>query len=166
MHTVRNEAQGVYSKNGTLIVENRALQAKLAAYESHGPDGHNVTNAQLVEVRDKLAAAEEALLAYIEAYTPDGHVAPHDCFSTGPLTGGIVADMLACPGCIAKKKSDAIFAGHAPAPTCTCGSLKVKNNKSEWVCVECQGEGHAPATPQQAHLAQSGELWVGPEEDE
>ena len=48
---------------------------------------------------------EEAVDAYRTAYTPDGHVAPHDCFATGPKTGDPIQDLIACPGCWAERKA-------------------------------------------------------------
>ena len=48
---------------------------------------------------------EEAVEAYRTAYTPDGHVAPHDCFATGPKTGNPIEDLVACPGCWAERKA-------------------------------------------------------------
>jgi hypothetical protein len=50
--------------------------------------------------RDEL---RKALEAYREAYAPDGHSSPHDCFATGPLTGNAVVDYIQCPGCHAEK---------------------------------------------------------------
>jgi hypothetical protein len=41
-----------------------------------------------------------ALSAYIAAYP---HFAPHDCFATGPHTGDPIMDLVACPGCNAKR---------------------------------------------------------------
>ena len=43
----------------------------------------------------------EALKRVIEAAERSlgDHVAPHDCFATGPLTGNPIADYVACPGC-------------------------------------------------------------------
>jgi len=53
-------------------------------------------------LKDRVKRFEEALKAYQEAYTPDGHVAPHDCFSTGPKTGHGFQDHVWCPGCYAE----------------------------------------------------------------
>ena len=58
-----------------------------------------------VELRARVKRLEEALIAYQEAYTPDGHVAPHDCFSTGPKTGHGFQDHVWCPGCYAASKA-------------------------------------------------------------
>lgn len=54
---------------------------------------------------DRIKRLEEALTAYQEAYTPDGHIAPHDCFSTGPKTGDFFQDHVWCPGCYAASKA-------------------------------------------------------------
>lgn len=45
-----------------------------------------------------------------EAYIPDGHTAPHDCFATGPKTGDYIQDLIACPGCAAEDAYDAALA--------------------------------------------------------
>lgn len=57
------------------------------------------------EVLARIKRLEEAVDAYRKAYTPDGHVAPHDCFATGPKTGNPNQDLLACPGCWAERKA-------------------------------------------------------------
>ena len=54
---------------------------------------------------DRIKRLEEAVEAYRTAYTPDGHVAPHDCFATGPKTGNPIEDLVACPGCWAERKA-------------------------------------------------------------
>lgn len=54
---------------------------------------------------DRIKRLEEALSAYQTAYTPDGHVAPHDCFATGPRTGDPIEDLIVCPGCWAARKA-------------------------------------------------------------
>ena len=54
---------------------------------------------------DRIKRLEEAVDAYRTAYTPDGHVAPHDCFATGPKTGDPIQDLIACPGCWAERKA-------------------------------------------------------------
>jgi hypothetical protein len=54
---------------------------------------------------DRIKRLEEAGEAYRTAYTPDGHVAPHDCFATGPKTGNPIEDLVACPGCWAERKA-------------------------------------------------------------
>jgi hypothetical protein len=53
----------------------------------------------------RIKRLEEAVEAYRTAYTPDGHVAPHDCFATGPRTGNPIQDLIACPGCWAERKA-------------------------------------------------------------
>ena len=60
---------------------------------------------QLNEANDRIKRLEEAVEAYRTAYTPDGHVAPHDCFATGPKTGNPIEDLVACPGCWAERKA-------------------------------------------------------------
>ena len=60
---------------------------------------------ELQEARDRIKRLEEAVEAYRTAYTPDGHVAPHDCFATGPKTGNPIEDLVACPGCWAERKA-------------------------------------------------------------
>jgi len=60
---------------------------------------------ELNAANDRIKRLEEAVDAYRKAYTPDGHVAPHDCFATGPKTGNPWQDYLTCPGCWAELKS-------------------------------------------------------------
>ena len=54
---------------------------------------------------ERIKRLEAAVEAYRTAYTPDGHVAPHDCFATGPKTGNPIEDLVACPGCWAERKA-------------------------------------------------------------
>lgn len=54
---------------------------------------------------ERIKRLEAAVKAYQEAYTPDGHFAPHDCFATGPKTGNPIQDLVACPGCWAERKA-------------------------------------------------------------
>ena len=60
---------------------------------------------KLNAANDRIKRLEEAVAAYRTAYTPDGHVAPHDCFATGPKTGDPIQDLIACPGCWAERKA-------------------------------------------------------------
>jgi len=53
----------------------------------------------------RIKRLEKAVDAYQKAYTPDGHVSPHDCFATGPKTGNPWQDFLTCPGCWAELKA-------------------------------------------------------------
>ncbi len=57
------------------------------------------------QLKARIKRLEEAVDAYRTAYTPDGHVAPHDCFATGPMTGNPIQDLIACPGCWAERKA-------------------------------------------------------------
>ena len=59
----------------------------------------------LDKANHRIKRLEEAVEAYRTAYTPDGHFAPHDCFSTGPKTGNPIEDLVACPGCWAECKA-------------------------------------------------------------
>ncbi len=61
--------------------------------------------AKIQSLRERIKRLEEAVDAYRTAYTPDGHVAPHDCFATGPKTGNPIEDLVACPGCCAERKA-------------------------------------------------------------
>lgn len=61
--------------------------------------------AKIQNLRERIKRLEEAVEAYRTAYTPDGHVAPHDCFATGPKTGNPIEDLVACPGCWAERKA-------------------------------------------------------------
>ena len=60
---------------------------------------------ELNAANDRIKRLEEAVEAYRTAYIPDGHVAPHDCFATGPKTGNPYQDLFACPGCWAERKA-------------------------------------------------------------
>ena len=60
---------------------------------------------ELNAANQRINRLEEAVEAYRTAYTPDGHVAPHDCFATGPKTGNPIEDLVACPGCWAERKA-------------------------------------------------------------
>ena len=60
---------------------------------------------ELNAANDRIKRLEKAVDAYRKAYTPDGHVAPHDCFATGPKTGNPWQDYLTCPGCWAELKA-------------------------------------------------------------
>ena len=60
---------------------------------------------ELNAANDRIKRLEKAVDAYRKAYTPDGHVAPHDCFATGPKTGNLWQDYLTCPGCWAELKA-------------------------------------------------------------
>lgn len=53
---------------------------------------------------------ENAARLLREAYSPDGHTAPHDCFATGPKTWDYIQDLIACPGCAAEDAYDAALA--------------------------------------------------------
>lgn len=52
-------------------------------------------------IGDELQEARAAVAELIEAAerANGDHVAPHDCYATGPLTGDPVADLVECPGC-------------------------------------------------------------------
>jgi len=82
-----NEAAGFKDSTRALVMRNRAMKLER----------------ENMKLRD-------ALLLYREAYEPDGHIAPHDCFSTcpktGPSIGNKIYDHVACPGCAAKKAAD------------------------------------------------------------
>lgn len=60
---------------------------------------------ELNAANQRIKRLEKAVDAYRKAYTPDGHVAPHDCFATGPKTGNLWQDYLTCPGCWAELKA-------------------------------------------------------------
>jgi hypothetical protein len=57
-----------------------------------------------------IAAAPEmyqALQAVMEEWP---HQSPADCYSTGPRTGNLIQDHVACPGCAIKAKIEAAIA--------------------------------------------------------
>jgi hypothetical protein len=60
---------------------------------------------ELNAANERIKRLEEALAAYQQAYTPDGHTKPHDCFATGPRTGDPIQDLVVCPGCWAEQKA-------------------------------------------------------------
>lgn len=53
------------------------------------------------EIGERLIDASAAKAALVEAASRANgqHSAPHDCYSTGPLTGDPILDLVACPGC-------------------------------------------------------------------
>lgn len=53
------------------------------------PSGRNL-------IRARAAVAE---LVEAARRVNGDHVAPHDCYATGPLTGDPVRDLVSCPGC-------------------------------------------------------------------
>lgn len=55
-----------------------------------------------VSVHDAIAALRNVIEAAERAL--GDHVAPHDCFATGPRTGNPIADLIACPGCAQKSE--------------------------------------------------------------
>ena len=63
-----------------------------------GPDQVDRTD----PVRQVAMELREALERVIEAAERalGDHIAPHDCFATGPCTGNPIADLIACPGCV------------------------------------------------------------------
>lgn len=69
------------------------------------PDFARTLERELNAANDRIKRLEKAVDAYRKAYTPDGHVAPHDCFATGPKTGNLWQDYLTCPGCWAELKA-------------------------------------------------------------
>ena len=66
-------------------------------------------------VRRKLADATDLLheqaKALRQAREALEHIAPDDCWSTGPLTGDAIKDHVICPGCVAIATIDAILKG-------------------------------------------------------
>jgi hypothetical protein len=56
-------------------------------------------------LKQRIKRLKEALAAHQQAYTPDGHTKPHDCFATGPRTGDPIQDLVVCPGCWAEQKA-------------------------------------------------------------
>jgi len=84
---------------------------KKAAWAACMTSDKHFRKAQQLEIENEALKRERAMLveavkAYQFAYTPDGHSAPHDCFSTGPLTGSMIAEYVACPGCSAEQLGD------------------------------------------------------------
>jgi hypothetical protein len=55
---------GVCADNLRMMLDE--ARAKLAEYESHGPEGHNVTNQQYVDLQSKLARYEAVVEAAYE----------------------------------------------------------------------------------------------------
>lgn len=58
-----------------------------------------------------IAAAPDLLEALKEGRRAIGdHAAPGDCYATGPLTGGIIRDLISCPACSFIEMHDAAIA--------------------------------------------------------
>jgi tetrahydromethanopterin S-methyltransferase subunit B len=106
------------SHRDELLGENRKLKERIKRLESVTNDPHALWAnwlrgdvklpegiGDVREYQDRIKRLEEAVEAYRTAYTPDGHVAPHDCFATGPKTGNPIEDLVACPGCWAERKA-------------------------------------------------------------
>lgn len=85
MNSVAGHARGIV--DAAILAEGMKLERELNA------------------ANDRIKRLEKAVDAYRKAYTPDGHVAPHDCFATGPKTGNPWQDYLTCPGCWAELKA-------------------------------------------------------------
>ena len=89
-----NAANQIIRQQQLLEEDNLRLTAKVAQlYEG------------AEEQKQRIKRLEEAVDAYRKAYTPDGHISPHDCFATGPKTGNPYQDLFACPGCWAERKA-------------------------------------------------------------
>lgn len=54
-----------------------------------------------MDVEVELMRVRAAVAELIEAAqrANGDHVAPHDCYATGPMTGDPILDLVACPGC-------------------------------------------------------------------
>lgn len=88
----------------TLVSAMRALANDIQSEDGVANAAIHEAAQRLEEQQDRIKRLEEAVDAYRTAYTPDGHVAPHDCFATGPKTGDPIQDLIACPGCWAERK--------------------------------------------------------------
>ena len=89
----------------TLVSAMRALANDIQSEDGVANAAIHEAAQRLEEQQDRIKRLEEAVEAYRTAYTPDGHVAPHDCFATGPKTGNPIEDLVACPGCWAERKA-------------------------------------------------------------
>ena len=92
--------------------EQLRVSGPIRGFLIHTPSGKkmrdiypNTIVKELNRMAKRIKRLEEAVEAYRTAYTPDGHVAPHDCFATGPKTGNPIEDLVACPGCWAERKA-------------------------------------------------------------
>ena len=67
-----------------------AVDSKTADYTAHAINSHD----ELVQMNQELLAAlEEGRRAIGE------HLAPYDCYATGPVTGDAFRDLVQCPAC-------------------------------------------------------------------
>lgn len=74
-------------------------------------DEEQNANARLIaaapELLDIASETRIAAAAYLEDHP---HVAPHDCYATGPKTGNDYHDLVRCPGCQADASFRALIA--------------------------------------------------------
>ena len=97
--------QGFYQTGGTEMAAKQTPLfdlLRIHADDIHSAHGHNKSSTLLSQAADRIAVLEaerdrlKNLVAMAELAIGE-HCAPSDCYSTGPLTGG-VADHL-CPAC-------------------------------------------------------------------
>lgn len=91
---VSDDGRFIVGPHGIPALEIGALRARLLA---SAPDLLDT----IQSLRREKEALREGLKRVIEAAERSlgDHIAPHDCFATGPLTGNPIADLVACPGC-------------------------------------------------------------------
>ncbi|MBS0328247.1 MAG: hypothetical protein JSR30_00210 [Proteobacteria bacterium] len=114
LETVGNKVERLERELSAALRENETLKAKLDEW-IHRNASYAEVNA--IETRN-LCAENSRLRQALEltraAYIPNGHHKPHDCFSTGPLTGNAIEDLIVCPGCRAERAYEALSV--APQP--------------------------------------------------
>lgn len=72
----------------------------VSQYE-HGPDFQTPNEAEIQKLLDENDRLREALEIAEKELT---HAVPGSCYSTGPMTGDPIQDLVACPGCAALAK--------------------------------------------------------------
>lgn len=129
MHCTCATGPCLHSGAGALIATLRARLAEvervLAAAQEVAvrgnstsiPEGDQLDCALLHDIADlhsakKIAEArcEKLREALMTARVEFSHTPPNDCYSTGPFTGDIIQDHVACPGCAVIAKIDAALA--------------------------------------------------------
>lgn len=117
----RDAAKAILARLTTAETHAKSLEGRVenqvVVFQSIGrivgvPENNDSCTVLIGAVRSMAARLKDSqgvIKLYQEAYEPDGHSAPHDCFATGPLTGNPIADYVVCPGCVASKAATALL---------------------------------------------------------
>lgn len=119
----------IVDANGSTIAKLTALDIPIAEFIVRAVNAHDalvVEVARLKEAGKEIIASEmerteevirlrdanaDLVKALKEARRAIGdHFAPNDCYSTGPLTGDLIRDLVECPACSFIKMHDATLA--------------------------------------------------------